>query len=69
MTKPSLKELIALATARGADVRTTEFEGAVSSVQVLGLRGVSTFPMTAVAAAECLRVALVADRQLELELA
>jgi hypothetical protein len=64
-----LKELIAAVTARGADVRTTEMEGAITSVQVLGLPGVSSFPMPTGTAIECLGAALQPDRQMALELA
>jgi hypothetical protein len=67
-TNQNLKELIAAITARGANVCTTEFEGAITSVQILGLTGVSSFPMTASAAAECMRGILAGEPQLELAL-
>jgi hypothetical protein len=56
-----LKELIATATARGADVRTTEFEGEIASVHVLRMPGIDPFPMTATVAAKCLRERLACE--------
>ena len=64
-----LKKLIAAVTAKGANVHLTHYDDEISSVQILGMKGVGPFPMPVVQAAERMREIVAEKPQLELALA